>query len=104
MKSNTENSFRDKWEMNSTSFLKDVLQEGSNTQNWILNRNGFRNLSDFKKFLSNYGGELFINDCFDLCLTLPIKLFIYMQSTKRFYNKFLNPLMIICFKLKIFLM
>jgi SAM-dependent methyltransferase len=53
MKSNTENSFRDKWEMNSTSFLKDVLQEGSNTQNWILNRNGFRNLSDFKKFLSN---------------------------------------------------
>jgi SAM-dependent methyltransferase len=53
MKSNTEKSFRDKWEMNSKSFLKDVLLEGSNTQNWILNRNGFRNLSEFKKFLSN---------------------------------------------------
>ena len=26
----------------------------------------------------------------------------YMHSTKRFYNKFLNPLMIICFKLKFF--
>ena len=52
MKSNTENSFKDKWEMNSKSFLKDVLQEGSNTQNWILKRNGFRNLPDFKKYLS----------------------------------------------------
>ena len=52
MKSNTENSFRDKWEMNSNFFLKDVLQDGSNTQNWILNRNSFLNLSEFKKFLS----------------------------------------------------
>ncbi|GEM_PF-4633819 len=39
--------------MNSKSFLKDVLLKGSNTQNWILNRNGFRNLSEFKKSLSN---------------------------------------------------
>lgn len=48
---NTSRSFRDKWEKNTDAFYADTLREGSDTQRWILKRNGFSSLSDFSAHL-----------------------------------------------------
>ena len=44
---NTPRSFRDKWEKNVGAFFVETLREGSDTQRWIVERNGFATLSDF---------------------------------------------------------
>jgi SAM-dependent methyltransferase len=49
---NTLKSFSDKWSKNSTIALNETTKEGSDIFNWILNRNGFKNAVEFKKFLS----------------------------------------------------
>lgn len=48
---NTARSFRDKWEKNTDAFYAETLREGSDTQRWILERNGFASLSDFSAHL-----------------------------------------------------
>lgn len=53
METNTEKSFRDKWEENKDLAFTETLREGSDIHNWILNRNGFKNKSDLSKFLEN---------------------------------------------------
>lgn len=50
---NTENSFKDKWERNEDLAFKETLNEKSEINKWILNRNGFNNTDDLKKFLYN---------------------------------------------------
>lgn len=50
---NTENSFRDKWEKNQDLAFENTLREGSEIQNWILNRNGWQTKNNLKKFLSD---------------------------------------------------
>ncbi len=40
MTGNTSQSFRDKWEKNSNAFHAEALRTGSDTQRWILERNG----------------------------------------------------------------
>jgi len=51
--SNTESSFRDKWKNNPKLAFEETLREGSETFNWILNRNGFDNAQAFQLFLKN---------------------------------------------------
>jgi SAM-dependent methyltransferase len=48
---NTARSFRDKWEKNTNAFYAETLREGSDTQRWILERNGFANLTEFSAHL-----------------------------------------------------
>jgi SAM-dependent methyltransferase len=50
---NTKNSFKDKWEKNTDCAFDNTNTEGSDIFNWILNRNGFNNPSEFSTFLSN---------------------------------------------------
>lgn len=47
----TSRTFRDKWEKNGGAFFAEVLREGSDTQRWIVERNGFASLSDFSNHL-----------------------------------------------------
>lgn len=49
---NTAKSFSDKWHENANAFFEETLREGSDTQSWILNRNGFARIVDLKNFLS----------------------------------------------------
>lgn len=49
---NTSRSFRDKWEKNTNAFYSETLREGSDTQRWILERNGFASLADFSGHLA----------------------------------------------------
>lgn len=49
---NTPQSFRDKWEKNTNAFYAETLREGSDTQRWIIERNGFGSLVDFKHHLA----------------------------------------------------
>lgn len=49
---NTERSFRDKWCENSDAFWAETLREGSDTQTWILERNGFGSREDFSFYLA----------------------------------------------------
>lgn len=49
---NTPQSFRDKWEKNANAFYAETLREGSDTQRWIIGRNGFGSLVDFKYHLA----------------------------------------------------
>ena len=49
--SNTFQSFKNKWEKNTDAFYAETLREGSDTQRWILERNGFSSLADFKNKL-----------------------------------------------------
>ncbi len=49
---NTLQSFRDKWEKNTDAFYAETLREGSDTQRWILERNGFASLNDFSVHLA----------------------------------------------------
>jgi len=53
MENNTAKSFYDKWHNNRDLAFQNTLKEGSEIQNWILNRNGFRNLEDLKEYLKN---------------------------------------------------
>ncbi len=48
---NTKKSFSDKWNKNMDLAFENTLKENSEIQNWILNRNGWKNLTDFKFFL-----------------------------------------------------
>ncbi len=49
---NTSQSFKDKWEKNSNAFFEETLREGSVTQRWIIERNGFATLDDYKNYLA----------------------------------------------------
>jgi len=51
MSSNTEKSFRDKWHKNQNMFFDTTLDPNSDINQWILNRNGFSNVSEFADFL-----------------------------------------------------
>lgn len=53
MTGNTSRSFRDKWEKNSNAFYAETLKSGSDTQRWILERNGFASGSDFSAHLAS---------------------------------------------------
>lgn len=48
---NTAKSFSDKWHENAGAFFEETLTEGSDTQNWILNRNGFATPADLRAYL-----------------------------------------------------
>jgi SAM-dependent methyltransferase len=50
--SNTEQSFREKWEKNEQLAFSETLREGSEIFNWILERNGFAGPEEFRVFLS----------------------------------------------------
>lgn len=50
---NTKQSFSDKWNNNKDLAFSNTLKEGSEIQNWILNRNGWKNLDDFQLFLKD---------------------------------------------------
>ncbi len=52
MTGNTSRSFRDKWEKNTEAFYAETLREGSETQRWILERNGFGSCAEFAAHLS----------------------------------------------------
>ena len=45
------NTFEEKWKNNKDLAFGETLREGSRIQNWILNRNGFSNLNEFKGFI-----------------------------------------------------
>jgi len=49
----TRRSFREKWANSPNAAFKSTLTEGSEIQNWILNRNGFQTLSDLKAYLAS---------------------------------------------------
>jgi SAM-dependent methyltransferase len=53
MTGNTSRSFREKWEKNASAFYAETLREGSDTQRWIVERNGFASPSHFADYLSN---------------------------------------------------
>ncbi len=50
---NTSEVFKFKWQTNKKLAFDATLTEGSEIQKWILNRNGWKNLEDLKKFLSD---------------------------------------------------
>jgi SAM-dependent methyltransferase len=50
---NTEASFRDKWNKNSDCAFEQTITEDTDIFNWILTRNGFKEVPEFKAFLSN---------------------------------------------------
>jgi 2-polyprenyl-3-methyl-5-hydroxy-6-metoxy-1,4-benzoquinol methylase len=52
MTGNTSRSFRDKWEKNASAFYAETLRDGSDTQRWIVERNGFASPSDFADHLT----------------------------------------------------
>jgi 2-polyprenyl-3-methyl-5-hydroxy-6-metoxy-1,4-benzoquinol methylase len=49
---NTARSFRDKWEKNTAAFFAETLREGSDTQRWILERNGFASIAEMSAHLA----------------------------------------------------
>ena len=53
MTDNTSRSFRDKWEKNSNAFHAETLRSGSDTQRWILERNGFASSDAFSDHLAD---------------------------------------------------
>lgn len=50
---NTAKSFFDKWDNNRSLAFSQTLNSDSEIQKWILNRNGWKNLNELKKFLSD---------------------------------------------------
>lgn len=52
MSNSTARSFSDKWHRNRDAFYEETLREGSDTQNWILSRNGFAGPNELRTFLS----------------------------------------------------
>jgi SAM-dependent methyltransferase len=53
MDNNTAKSFYDKWHKNQDLAFQNTLTEGSDIQNWILNRNGWGTLNGLKEFLKD---------------------------------------------------
>jgi SAM-dependent methyltransferase len=51
--SNNNKSFHDKWFNNTLLFFAETLQSGSDTQRWILERNGFSSSDEFSSYLSD---------------------------------------------------
>ena len=51
-KKQTYRSFSEKWKNNKKLAFNTTLEKGSDIYNWILNRNGFANTSQFKKWVS----------------------------------------------------
>ncbi len=49
----TLKSFQDKWSFGANHFFAETLRDGSDSQRWILERNGFANLDDFSDYLSS---------------------------------------------------
>lgn len=49
----TRRSFTEKWSNTPNAAYESTLTQGSNIQNWILNRNGFDTLADFKAYLGS---------------------------------------------------
>jgi len=49
---NTERSFAAKWQENPRGFFDETLREGSETQNWILTRNGFSGPGALRDYLA----------------------------------------------------
>jgi len=45
------NTFEEKWKNNKDLAFGETIREGSRIQNWILERNGFSNLNEFKGFI-----------------------------------------------------
>ena len=45
------NTFEEKWKNNKDLAFGETLRRSSKVQNWILNRNGFSNLDEFKQFI-----------------------------------------------------
>jgi SAM-dependent methyltransferase len=54
MSDNTKESFRNKWFNNKESFFNETLANGSEIQNWIVNRNGFSTRDQFSEHLSKF--------------------------------------------------
>ena len=52
-KTNTRQSFSDKWSKNTDCAFEQTITEGTDIFNWILTRNGFADPSLLRKFLSN---------------------------------------------------
>ena len=50
---NTKLSFHNKWSKNSDCAFEQTITEGTDIFNWILTRNGFKDGSEFKAYLSN---------------------------------------------------
>jgi SAM-dependent methyltransferase len=53
MSTNTEQSFRDKWEKNQDLAFAETLKEGRDINRWILERNGFTNNAGLQAYLRN---------------------------------------------------
>ena len=53
MSDNTERSFADKWSENPRGFFAETLREGSDTQTWILRRNGFESPAALRGYLAD---------------------------------------------------
>ena len=51
----TIKSFKEKWSNNKDLAFSETLKEDSNIQKWILRRNGFNSLEEFKEWLSGRG-------------------------------------------------
>ena len=54
-KKQTITSFKEKWSNNATLAFHETLKQGSSIQKWILERNGFKSLSEFQEWLLNRG-------------------------------------------------
>lgn len=50
---NTRESFRAKWTNNPVLFFEETLREGSDTQQWLLTRNGFGSLAELRAHLAD---------------------------------------------------
>lgn len=50
---NTVKSFKDKWNNNPTILFKETLDENSEIFKWLINRNGFKDGEEFRRYLSN---------------------------------------------------
>lgn len=50
---NTAKSFSDKWHENPNAFFSETLREGSDTQRWILQRNGYASARDWAERLAD---------------------------------------------------
>ncbi len=53
MENNTAKSFYDKWHKNKDLAFQNTLKEGSDIQNWILTRNGWKTQTDLSNFLKD---------------------------------------------------
>jgi len=64
--SNTKKTFKDKWEKNpNLLFFDATLDNNSDVHKWILNRNGFKDINQFSKFLKDKNRILELDPIFD---------------------------------------